>query len=806
MTSGVAGDDLPAGASADGPADDPSERAFQLLLAVLDRPAAERAAFLAETAGDDSSLRRQVEELLALEGDAAGFLPRSLPAFDQMATPGLEAGKRVGPYRVAGILGRGGMGSVYCAAREDDFTKAVAIKLIQRHLMTDLTVRRFHAERQILARLEHPNVARLLDGGSTEDGRPYLVMELVDGDPIDRYCQRRQLPAAERLELFLPVLDALTYAHRNLIVHRDLKPGNVLVTDDGVPKLVDFGIAKLLDSGESGEAPTLTLQGERPMTPRYSSPEQVKGEAVTTLSDVYSAGVLLYQLLTGRLPGGLDTCGPLEISRCICLEQPLKPSTVVVRGANGGAEPAAPRPAPEGDPRKLRRQLSGDVDAILLKALRKSPERRYSSAGELAEDVRRHLEGLPVAARRGNWRYLASRYVRRYRWRLAAAAALVLVAAFALGFEWRRLRAEHRRARQFAAALEELVTLADPDAESLSARGLLARARAQLPDLEQEPELQVELLDSLGRIHRKHGDFEEALEAFTESLAIWRRERPGDHPRLALRINNLGSLHLDLGNQAAAEQHFRQAVAMLDRLGRGDSEDAVVYRNNLASTLLDRSAFAEAEALYRQGLEIRERNLESGDPRLSNSLRSLAALQRTRGDPAAAEPLLRRALALRLAAYGEDHTAVASVLDLLASVRLDRGDPAEAGTLVERALQVRRPRLGWDHPATAWSERNLAAVALAGGELEVARVLLTRAYGVQRSARPAGDWRIADAESLLGELLTAEGRYAEAEPCLLRGHRVLRSTRGEEAVFTRDARRRLALLYEAWGQSDKAAR
>ncbi len=786
MTSGAAGAGVPGGDAAA-----PSERAFELLLAVLERPLAERAAFLAEAAGDDAGLGRKVEELLAYEEDAEGFLPPSPRLLDEMATPGLETGKRIGPYRVAGILGRGGMGSVYCAAREDDFTKPVAIKLIQRHLLSGATVRRFHTERQILARLDHPHVARLLDGGTTDDGRPYLVMELVDGEPIDRYCDRHGLAPGDRLELFVPVLDALAYAHRNLVVHRDLKPGNVLVTDAGVPKLLDFGIAKLLDAGGEGEvAPTLTLRGERPMTPRYSSPEQVRGEVVTTASDVYSAGVLLYQLLTGRLPAGLDGCGVLEIPQRICNHEPLKPSTAVGRG--GGTETA--RPAPGDDRRRLRRQLAGDVDAILLKALRKRPEHRYASTGELAEDVRRHLDGRPVAARRGTWTYHASRFVRRRRWGLAAAAALALVVAAAIGFEWRRLRAEGERARRFASALERLVTLADPDAESLSAAGLLAGARAQLADLEGEPELQVELLDSLGRIHRKRGNFAEARELLAEGLEIWRRARSGDHPRLALRINNLGSLELDLGNPGAAEKRFSEAVAMLERLGEGGSEGSVIYRNNLASALLARSAYAEAEALYRRGLEIREQGPAVDGRGVSNSLRSLAALYRTRGEPQAAEPLLRRALVIRLKLYGEDHTVVASVLDLLGSVRLDLGDSAEAGALLERALAVRRRRLGWEHAQTAWSERNLAAVALAEGDLATARVLLIRAYAGQLHGRPAGDWHVADVESLFGELLAAEGRFAEAEVCLVESHRALLAARGAGAVQTGDARRRVTEL------------
>ncbi len=795
---------MTAGSAADVNSSRPPERAFELLLEVLERPPAERVAFLARAAGDDSELRRQVEELLALEGDAEDFLPRSRLTLDE-TSPGLEAGTRIGPYRISGRLGSGGMGSVYRAVREDDFTKPVAIKLIHSHLVNEATVRRFHAERQILAGLEHPGIARLLDGGTTGDGRPYLVMELIEGEPIDQYCRRHQLVATERLELFLPVLDALAYAHRNLVVHRDLKPGNVLVTTGGVtaegaPKLVDFGIAKLLDAEG---APALTLLGERPMTPRYSSPEQVRGEAVTTASDVYSAGVLLYQLLTGRLPGGLDDCGAWEIPQRICEEPAAKPSTAVRRAASAPAGDASP-PNPRDDPRKLRRRLTGDVDAILLKALRKRPEQRYPSVDELAEDIRRHLEGRPVAARRGTWTYRVTRFVRRRRWGLAAAAVLVLVIATAIGLEWRRLRSEHQRARRFASALEQLVTLADPDAETLSAGGLLASARAQLADLEGEPELQVELLDSLGRIHRKRGNFEEARELLAESLAIWRRARPGDHLRLALRLNNLASLDLDLGDRTAAEARYREALRMVERLGGPESEELAVHSSNLATVLMYRGAFDEAETLYRRGLAIRQRQHGGDDPRVAASLRGLGALLHARGAPEEAEPLLRRALTLRLAAHGPEHTAVASVLDLLGRVRLAAGEKLEAERLLARALEIRRRRLGPEHPSVARSERNLAALLLAEGELATARLLLVHALASLEQARATDDWRIADVESVLGELLLAEGRLAEAEPCLTGSARRLLLTRGG-TVYARDAQLRVARLHEALELTTSAA-
>ena len=774
-------------------------RAFELLDAALAAPPGERKALLEEACAGHPELRREVESLLELETEADAFLGEPAVALDG---GGLELDHRLGPYRIVGLLGRGGMGAVYRAVREDDFEIEVAVKLVQRGLSGE-TVRRFHNERQILARLEHPGISRLLDGGTSDDGRPYLIMEYVDGVPIDEYCETRRLPTRERLALFRQVCSGLAFAHRNLVVHRDLKPGNILVTADGVPKLLD-------PEGIGGGA--VTRMGERLMTPRYASPEQIAGLPITTASDIYSLGLLLYKLLAGRLPCGLESCRFEEIPRRVCEAEPLRPSTAVLRAEEVETATGTVRQTPEsvsrtrgGDLARLRRQLSGDVDAIVLKALRKEPQHRYASVDELSEDVRRHLEGLPVGARRGTFLYRGGKFARRHRWGLAfALVALLAAGAFAVR-EGRRLVAEQERSARLAAVLWELITVADPDEGTLTSERLLERAREQLAGLEQEPELRVELLDGMGNIHRKLGDVAQARDLVAESLDYWRQLHPEDDPVLALRINNLGVLHLDLGEYRAAEERFREAFQMCVRLGVEESREGIVSLNNLATALLHRGAFAEAEGLYLRGLEIRRRRFGEDDPRTASSLRSLGVLNHARGDHAAAEPLLRRALEIRLAAYGPEHTGVAAVLDLLGNLRLALGDPAEAESLFLRALELRRRLLGAEHPEVMRSERNLGLLLLEQGELATARVLLTRAYSTLARSRPAAYWRTADAASALGALLAAEGRLAEAEPCLLEGYRTLRAVRGPDAIYTRDAKRRIVELYEAWGRPLEAA-
>src|SRR5262245_61348954 len=339
--------------------------------------------------------------------------------------------RRIGPYEVLSELGHGGMGVVYLATRADEqYQKRVALKLIRGGLDRDEVVRSFRRERQILAGLEHPNIARFLDGGTTEDGLPYFVMEYVEGRRLDEYCDARGLSTLERLKLFRAVCSAIEYAHRNLIVHRDLKPGNILVTAEGVPKLLDFGIAKITNAAVSATGETATSTGLA-MTPEYASPEQARAEAVTTSSDVYSLGVVLYELLTGQLPYRLKTRHPLNVLRAVCEEEPEKPSTAVGRTAVMEATEAmtAGAPKPVRDPERLRRRLKGDLDTIVLAALRKVPAQRYASVEACSEDIRRYIEGHPILAREPTFAYRAGKFLGRHWAAVGSAAAALLVVA-----------------------------------------------------------------------------------------------------------------------------------------------------------------------------------------------------------------------------------------------------------------------------------------------------------------------------------------------------------------------------------------
>ncbi len=715
------------------------------------------------------------------------------PAVPTPADPNL--GRRVGPYRVERLIAHGGMGAVYLATRQDDFEKRVALKLVHPELRTTEVVRRFAAERQILARLEHPSIARILDGGTTDDALPYFVMEYVEGVPVDRYCDDRGLSLRQRLELFMQICAAIHFAHQNLVVHRDLKPSNILITAEGVPKLLDFGIAKILDAGPGRVE---TEDGEGPMTPDYASPEQILGEAITTASDVYSLGVLLYRLVSGQRPYRLEGAGPVRRVEMVCRQEPTRPSSAARRAGAG---------------RRQRLRLEGDVDAIILKAMRKKPRERYASALQLAEDLRRHLSDLPVQAHDAGWLYRARKLARRHK-AVLAVALLVVSLAVTSTVLWRRSvhqQAETERALQRAQSvsdfLEELFESADPDVahgKALTVRQALDQGRSKLAtELAGEPEIRADLLATLGTVYHNLGHADEARELKEEALRTRRAADPGDRHALAVDLNNLGRSLYDLGDFATAESHYRQALGMWERLG--DAAHTALALRNLAALRTQQGAADEALELYRRALRIDRELYGDDDPRVAASLYGLGARYRLAGDPQRAEPLLRQALAIYARSSDAQPTKVASAESSLALVLHAQGRLQEARELLEHVLATRRRLLGDDHVQVATTEKNLAALLLDLDETAAAGDLLERALQTLRRAHPAGHWMIADAESIWGSYLVALGRYETAEPVLLASLRTLAEVKGERHLHTRAARQRLVAFYEARGDEKKAA-
>jgi len=572
------------------------DRLNALFNEALDLDASAREAFLARVESEDPALAGEVRSLLTAHGEASGFLAGS-PAreLSQTARPG----DRFGPYRVLEEIGRGGMSVVFRAVRDDEnFTKEVAIKLLPPSLRSGDLVHRFRAERQILAMLDHPAIARLIDGGTAPDGTPYLVMDFVSGRPLLRYCDEHRLGVDARLRIFLDVCDAVQFAHQRLVVHRDLKPDNILVTEDGQTKLLDFGIAKLLGPDEDGAVNTITAPWGRLLTPDYASPEQIRGDPVTVTTDVYSLAVVLYELLAGRRPLEFRTRKPEEMLRVATEMEPVPPSTAVTRS------PSEETSSRRGETtQRLRRHLSGDLDYIVLKALEKDPARRYGSVALFAEDIRRHLDGLPVLARGGSTLYLASRFVRRHRIAVITSALVTLaLIAGLIGTSWqaavaRRQRDLAQRRFEDVKSLAHAVVFDIHDAivnlpGSTPARKVLVDdALRYLNNLSREakddPALQHELGVAYGKIGDAEGrpDFpnlgqpEAALESYRRSLALLERAAAAAPESLAyardlvLTQQRLADLRQAGGHHEEAMQLATTALAGIERLRAKFPED-----------------------------------------------------------------------------------------------------------------------------------------------------------------------------------------------------------------------------------------
>jgi non-specific serine/threonine protein kinase/serine/threonine-protein kinase len=518
------------------------QRVKDIFDAAVELPQADRAGYLRRECGEDETLRREVESLLSSDEQADGFIED--PAFaiprDLFPEPPPDAmvGRQFGRYQILSEIGRGGLGAVYLAARSDDaYQKRVAVKVVRRGLDTEDILRRFRHERQILAQLDHPNIARLIDGGTTDDGLPYFVMEYVEGEPIAAYCDLHVMDTTQRLQLFQKVCAAVTYAHQNLVIHRDLKPSNILVTVGGEPKLLDFGIAKLLTADD--EMFTQTAPGLRVMTPEYASPEQIRGEKITTTSDIYSLGVLLYELLTGQRPYRLKTRTADEISRAVVEQEPPRPSTVIAP-VDGHARAAARNP----------KSLRGDLDNIVMMAMRKDPHRRYVSVSQLAADLRRHLEGLPVIAHKDSVAYRAGKFVRRNK--LAVAAAFLILAAL-VGGMLTTLREKRRAERRFN------------DVRQL-ANAVLFKFDDAIKDLPGSTPARALVVTS-------------ALE-YLDSLAQESGTDAGLQRELAFAYIKVGNVqgnptNANLGDSAGALQSYRKAGAIAEKLASRSNDPQV---------------------------------------------------------------------------------------------------------------------------------------------------------------------------------------------------------------------------------------
>lgn len=754
--------------------------------ALLELPPEARDAAVDGHCGGDPELAAAVRRLLRAERRSAGVFDAAAASVHALADEALlaaddqtlpESVRQIGPYRLTRRLGAGGMSVVWKAERNDgEFQQTVAVKLLRRWIESEESVQRFRAERRILAGLEHANLARLLDGGVVADGWPYFILEYVDGEPITDYCDRWNLTVEQRLALLDQVLGVVQYAHRRLVVHRDLKPSNILVTAAGQVKLLDFGIAKVLeDEAGVATASDLTVAGGRLLTPAFASPEQIAGGSVSTATDVYAIGVLLYHLLTGRSPYRVDGAQPARLQEAVLAQTPPNPS-VRVLDADG--------PADEADrlarlrattSARLARTLRGDLDVICQVALRKEPEHRYASVEQLAADLERYRQRRPVLARSGNWRYRTGRFARRHAWALAAGIGLpaTLVAALLLhtdrlGAERDRataaaVRAEHEaeRASQVTGYLVELFRAADPaqsGGREVTAVELVDRGIERTDTLADDPALQAAMLRVLGQVSQALGRYQRADDVLVRALSNLDRVDDAVGVRRGDVLADLGYTSFQLGRLEDAEQYNRRALAALpvdDLAGRAP------VLTNLGIVAIMTSRYEEATALLEEAAAA-HRITAPGSPDHAATLNALGTLLSRQARHQEAVETLEQAVAMRVEQFGDLHPATSVARGNLGIVLLEAGDPAAGEKHLLQALAVDEQVLGPDHPSLAVLLNQVANARRVLGDARGAIDHLVRALAILRRQHAADSPPIAAALSGLGSAHLRLGEFTVA--------------------------------------------
>jgi serine/threonine protein kinase len=805
----------------------PSKTLQQILDEAQTLPPHERLRFIREACATDSDLYASAMHELESRQQWFGSDDAGTPEHAEEAAFDLT-GERIGPYRILRSLGRGGMGEVFLAERADEqFQQQVAIKLVRRGLLSRHVQGRLKLERQILATLDHPNIARLFDGGTTTDGTPYIVMEYVDGEPIDIYCDSRCLSVEQRLRLFQVVCSAVHRAHQNLIVHRDLKPSNILVTREGTPKLLDFGIAKMLDDRQMMHTMAVTQADYRVLTPDHASPEQIRGDPITTASDTYVLGVVLYELLCGCKPFALKGNRLGDLEQAICEETPPAPS-IVVQQREDAAEIARQHGA---SPAKLRRELAGDLDNIVLMAMRKEAERRYSSVEQFAADVQRHLDGMPVLARADAWSYRAGKFLKRHALVAGLAAAFV---ALLIGFsittyvqsariaeerdlaqvERGRAQTAQRRAEAVSEFLIDSFRLADPSharGKEITAREILDQGASRIAnELGAQPDLQATLLDTIGsvylsldlpadaqplieqglavrrklygeqhldvarslyslnRVYEKKGDLDTAERLALDSLAIDTQLTGADSLETAGSLCRLGVLQQAKGDLSGAERNLNECLRIrIARLGP-NHELVTVPLDNLGRLAHDRRDFVTAERLFRHAVEIDVRNHRDNHPQYVRHLHNLAAVLHSEGNLDAAEPLYRETIDLYRQILGPEHSETLDAMGNFGRLLEDRGRFDEAQQMYETALAASRKAHPEPHVDVANLLSDLGRLALLRKQYADAEQRLREALQIYRATLPGGHSYTDAALTMLGRTLLEVNRPQEAEATLLR--------------------------------------
>jgi serine/threonine-protein kinase len=833
------------------PMSDPNQRlrlVRELFDRVMDQPPDARLRYLSEATTEDASLRRDVELLLSGADATNDVLPSPLRASGSPGAfdaPSARVGQRLGAYDIVQLVGLGGMGAVYEAVRADDqYRKRVAIKLVQGGVTSELTLARFRRERQILATLEHRNIATLLDGGLSPDGVPYLVMEYVEGEPITHWCDAQRLTIEARVALFRQVCSAVQHAHRKLVIHRDIKPGNIMVTPDGTVKLLDFGIAQLIGGDGFDDALPLTRGGARPFTPEYASPEQIRDEALTTASDVYSLGVVLFELLTGRRPRLTAGRSFVEIERAV-LEEPFP-----LPSASLAADAASPRSSTTD---RIQRQLQGELDKIVLKATRLEPDRRYASVEALSDDLQRHLTGQPVSAERDWVGYRLGKFIQRNRG-TAVAAALVIVAlvggVITTTVQARRARAQQLTAEQENAFLRDLLGSVKPSTggRDVPISEVLDSAAHRLDrELGSEPVARAALEEVISNSYELLGRYDDAIVHRQRELAVLEQLNGHRSPEAVSVLTHIGQVYAVSGDLPHADSTLKAALALHEAMHlKPDTILANIYGNmgNIANQLGDA---AGSVRLHEQSLDVYRIVLGPKSTKAAVQLQGIAGGYGNLGKLGAAESTYRRAMAMYEAADPGVGPARASMTANLAVILDQEGKVLAADSMYRTALDMRKALVGDADPTYNLASANYAgflfdqhryaeslewsrgvlthrgqslsdnhpavgiALQVVGksldhlGQTEEGGRALEESLALRRKNVAPDTWIIASSEGALAEHYTQVHDFARAERLLLDADRIFQAKLGPTHPKTLTNNARLVALYLAWKKPAKAS-
>jgi serine/threonine-protein kinase len=783
----------------------------------------DRLPYIKKICGSDISLLAQVSEHLRHSSPQWWEHSIESHAFELNSAPLERHGESIGRYRVIRTLGQGGMGEVVLAERDDQqYRQQVAIKLVKRGALSRNVQGRLKAERQILATLDHPNIARLLDGGTTPDSTPYIVMEYIEGEAIDAYCDKRKLNIEARLQLFRIVCSAVHCAHQNLIVHRDLKPSNILVTADGVPKLLDFGIAKLLDDHQLMHTMAVTQMDMRVMTPEHASPEQIRGEPITTASDTYALGVLLYELLTGHKPYKLTTSRLSEIEDVICEQQPLRlDDSLASRNPNSNDEIAKLCDSRSTTAAKLRRELTGDLSNIVMTALRKEPERRYPSVEQMSADIGRYLTHMPVTASKDNLRYRARKFARRHRVAVASSAlAIVGLTIFAITttLQSRRIAREQARVAQVSSFLIDMFEQADPTrsrGKEMTVREMLDIGSRRIgTQLAEQPDTRAHLQTTIGKVYAGLGLYDEAESLLRESIAARTALYGPRSPENAISMQSLGYVLVLKKDFVHAEPLLNEALA-INRSAFGDrSFSLTAGLRSLAELRQEQQQLASAEQILRDSLQILEESKAKADAvqrpaidaETAATLNRLATVLQQKGDNSAAESMYRRALSVSESSLGRDHPTIAFIKVNLAYVIQLQGRLPEAQTLYSESLNLYRKVLGPEHPETLIAMSNYGMFLDRVGDLDAAESTLREVLALRRKVLGDRHRDVGYDHVDLGLVLYNKNRYAEAEAEFRSALDIFEESLPTNHPFKGAAHRSLGLTLLELGRNQEAER